>query len=100
MKPSKPLANGSVPRARRSKRHDTDVGFLRGDRAHDPLAEELALELVEKLTGGDDGMELRDRFFEEEIGGPFVHTTAGEEFADDVDASNPRRSRREPFPRT
>ena len=82
------------------KRHDTENGFLRGARAHDPLAEELAIELMEKVTGGGDGVELRDRFFEEEIGGPFVHTTAGEEFADDVDESNPRYARREPFPRT
>jgi hypothetical protein len=67
----------------------------------DPLAEELALELIEKLTSGEDGgVELRDAFHDEEIGGPFIHTTGGTEFADDVDESNPRRSRREPFPRT
>lgn len=83
------------------KRHDTENGFLRGARAHDPLAEELAIELMEKLTSGEDrAVEIRDEFCEEEIGGPFVHTNAGQEFADDVDASNPLRSRREPFPRT
>lgn len=82
------------------KRHDTENAFLRGERVHDALAEELAIELMEKITGGGDGVELRDRFFDEEIGGPFVHTTAGEEFADDVDDSNPRYARREPFPRT
>ena len=67
----------------------------------DPLGEELAIELMEKLTSGEDGaVELRDRFFDEEIGGPFVRTTGGQEYADGVDASNPRMARREPFPRT
>ena len=81
------------------KRHPTDRAFL--EYSHDPLADELALELIEKLTSGEDmGVEARDAFFEEEVGGPFVHTTGGQEFADDVDASNPPRTRREPFPTT
>ena len=36
----------------------------------------------------------------EEIGGPFVETTAGQEFADEPDASNPPGATREPFPKT
>ena len=35
----------------------------------------------------------------EDRGGPFVVTTGGEEFADDVDESNPEGATREPFPR-
>jgi hypothetical protein len=78
-----------------------DWAFLRATHHGDPLAEELAQEVIEKMTSGEDGaVELRDAFFDEEIGGPFVTTTAGQEFADDIDESNPIRSRREPFPRT
>ena len=82
------------------KRREPDQAFL--SKTHgDPLADELAIELLEKLTSGEDGgVELRDAFHEEEIGGPFVTTSSGQEFADGVDASNPRRARREPFPRT
>ena len=48
---------------------------------HDPLAEELALEVIEKVTSGEDGgVELRDAFFDEEIGGPFLTSTATEAF--------------------
>jgi hypothetical protein len=80
---------------------DEDAAFLIGSWRDDALANELAAETIEKMTSGEDGgVELRDEFVDEEIGGPFVESTAGQEFADDVDASNPKRSRREPFPRT
>ncbi len=84
------------------KPNDSEQGFLRGKSKHDPLADELAAEFVESINSGgaDRGVELRDEFCEEEIGGPFVTTTAGQEFADDTDASNPVRARREPFPKT
>lgn len=77
-------------------------GFLSGPQTHDPLADELAAEFVESITSGgaDRGVELRDTFCEEEIGGPFVTSTAGVEYAEGADASNPKRARREPFPRT
>jgi hypothetical protein len=79
-----------------------EKGFLAGRKTHDPLADELAAEFVESITSGgaDRGVELRDDFCEEEIGGPFVTTTAGVEFAEGADASNPVRARREPFPKT
>jgi hypothetical protein len=85
------------------KRRDDERAFLLDSRddVADALAAELAIELLEKLTSGEDGgVETRDAFYEEEIGGPFVTSTGGEEFADDVDESNPPHSRREPFPRT
>ncbi len=82
-------------------RHGEEAAFLIGSRRDDALAQELAEEVIEKMTSGEDsGIELRDAFNEEEIGGPFVTTTWGQEVADDIDASNPRGSLREPFPRT
>ena len=73
--------------------------FLRGKRT-DALADELGKEFVETVTSGEDeGTEVRDGFQSEEIGGPFVNTRAGQEFAYEPDASNPKHSRREPFPR-
>ena len=73
--------------------------FLRGKRT-DALADELGKEFVETVTSGEDeGTELRDSFQSEEIGGPFVGSRAGQEFAYEPDASNPKNSRREPFPR-
>jgi hypothetical protein len=79
---------------------DREKAFLQNH--EDALADELGAEFIEGITSGgaDHGVELRDTFYDEEIGGPFITSTAGQEFADDVDASNPRRSRREPFPKT
>ena len=57
--------------------HDTELGFL--DDHEDALADELGAEFVETVTSGgaDHGVELRDAWFDEEIGGPFL--------TDDVD---------------
>jgi hypothetical protein len=75
--------------------------FVNRGRSMDPLAEELAEEFVETVTSGEDeGTELRDGFTEEEVGGPFVSTPARREFAHGTDASNPKGSKREPFPTT
>jgi hypothetical protein len=69
--------------------------------AADELSEELGEEFVETVTSGEDeGNELRDKRVTEELGGPFTVTTGGTEFAGGVDASNPKRATREPFPRT
>jgi hypothetical protein len=87
------------------KRHvhheDDDRAFLVGPWRHEPLAEELGREFVEAVTSGqNDGVELRDQTVLEELGGPFVETTGGEEFDDQPDESNPIDALREPFPRT
>jgi hypothetical protein len=66
----------------------------------DDLAESLAEEFVEDATSGQDPDEqLLDGAVPEEIGGPFVETTAAEELAYDVDANNPPGTVREPLPR-
>ena len=55
------------PHDRRSR----DAGFL--DDHEDALADELGAEFVETVTSGgaDHGVELRDAWLDEEIGGPF-----------------------------
>ncbi|MEO8177400.1 MAG: hypothetical protein ABI895_01080 [Deltaproteobacteria bacterium] len=73
--------------------------FLKGPRAKDPLAEELGENFVQTATSGEDG-ERRDRITAEEVGGPFVVTEAGEEFAAGTDESNIAEALREPLPRT
>ncbi len=67
----------------------------------DALGNELGEEFVETVTSGEDeGTEIRDQNVTEELGGPFTVTSAGTEFAGDVDESNPEEATREPFPRT
>jgi hypothetical protein len=51
-------------------------------------------------SGEDEGVELRDEVVTEEVGGPFVTTTRGQEVAEEPDESNPVGSTREPFPKT
>ncbi|HEY1955571.1 MAG TPA: hypothetical protein VGH28_08160 [Polyangiaceae bacterium] len=68
---------------------------------NDDLAEELGGEVVGKATTGEDeGEDVANETFVEEVGGPFVVTTGGEEFADGTDESNPEDAEAEPFPRT
>jgi hypothetical protein len=73
-----------------------------GGPAHigDDLAENLAEEYVDAVTGGDGGDDAAiDGLVSEEIGGPFVFTSAADEFAHDIDAANPPDAEREPLPR-
>jgi hypothetical protein len=87
--------------SRENEEHDDDRAFLVGQRREDALAAELGREFVETVTSGEDeGVELRDEDVPEEIGGPFVITTAGKEFADEPDESNPVDATREPFPKS
>ena len=75
--------------------------FLKGPRAREPLAEERGETFIEAATSGEDGEEdRRDRITAEEVGGPFVVTLAGEEFAAGTDESNIAEALREPLPRT
>jgi hypothetical protein len=78
-----------------------DRAFVRGRHSGDDLAEELAEEAVVAMTSGEDGLaEDLQGAVEEELGGPFVTSTGGKEFADGTDASNPIDADREPFPKT
>jgi hypothetical protein len=85
----------------RAKPKDDDRAFLAKTRSKDSMTEERGEEFVSNATSGEgEGGEIRDQRVAEEVGGPFVITSAGTEFADGTDESNPRRATREPFPRT
>jgi hypothetical protein len=82
-------------------RDANEAAFLAKPKSADPLAEQLGEAFVQTITkGADEGQEFLDQEVPEEVGGPFVQTPARIEFAHDTDASNPKRSKREPFPRT
>lgn len=75
--------------------------FLKAARAGEPLARELGESFVETVTSGEGQEPDRlDQITPDEVGGPFVVTTAGEEFATGTDESNIPEALREPFPRT
>jgi hypothetical protein len=64
----------------------------------DDLAENLAEEYLQAATQGDADEDL-DQVVPEEIGGPFIETSAAEEFAHDTDGTNPLDAEAEPLPR-
>jgi hypothetical protein len=70
-------------------------------KSKDDFAEELGEEAVAAMTSGEyQGEEELDQVVEEERGGPFVESTAGVEYAEGTDPSNPSTATREPFPKT
>jgi hypothetical protein len=75
--------------------------FVHGSRSKDDLAEILGEQFVERATTGEEeAEEMLDQEVPEERGGPFVPSTAGAEFAEGTDKSNPKGAKREPFPTT
>jgi hypothetical protein len=86
---------------RSGKREVDDQAFVSKPSSNDPLGEELGESVVRRATSGEgDELEELDSVVPEESGGPFVTTSASEEFADGYDASNRRGAKREPFPKT
>jgi len=80
---------------------ESSNAFLSRARSGDALAEQLGEAVIATATTGEDGsQDVRDAEVTEEFGGPFVTTEGKVEFAHGTDASNPKRSKREPFPRT
>ena len=69
-------------------------------RIHDDLAENLAEDYLQAATQGMEVEEDHDQIVPEELGGPFIETSAAEEFALDTDEANPEDASREPLPRT
>ena len=67
-------------------------------RISDDLAEDLAEDYLQAATQGMEVEEVHDQIVPEEIGGPFVETTAADEFAHDTDEANPEDASREPLP--
>jgi hypothetical protein len=71
-----------------------------GPDTEDDEARQLGEEFVRSATSGEEAeSEMEEEAQVEEQGGPFVITTAREEFAFGSDASNPPGAEREPFPR-
>ena len=68
-------------------------------RIRDDLAENLAEDYLQAATQGMEVEEDHDQIVPEEFGGPFVETTAAEEFAQGIDDANPEDASREPLPR-
>ena len=80
---------------------ENNHAFLKASRAGEPLAREQGENFLETVTSGEEHEpERRDRVTPDEVGGPFVVTTAGEEFATGTDESNIAEAMREPLPRT
>lgn len=70
--------------------------LLLGD---DDISRELGEEYVRSVTTGEHAADdIRDEEVTEEHGGPFITTSAEEEFADGTDESNPEDAEREPYP--
>jgi hypothetical protein len=75
--------------------------FLTRPRTGEPLSEELGEAFVQSATTGEEAeVQRKEAVVSEEQGGPFVTTSAEDEFADGTDASNIPEATREPFPRT
>lgn len=95
---------GSRPFAQRHERSDDGNAFIpdpEGGPAHTPddLAESLAEDFLQAATSGEDvAEESGDEVVPEELGGPFIETSASEEFASGTDESNPPDAETEPLP--
>jgi len=82
-------------------RDGDNKAFLGRSDSNDPLAEELGESFVQSATSGEDAeTERMERVVDEESGGPFVTTAAGQEFAGGTDESNIAEATREALPRT
>jgi hypothetical protein len=94
-----------LAKARETHNDDDDPeathAFLKGTRTADELAEERGENFLETVTSGEgQEAERHDQITPDEVGGPFVVTSAGEEFAAGTDESNIPEAEREPLPRT
>ncbi len=75
--------------------------FLAGPKGlkHEELADELGESFVASATSGEPAEpERRDRITDQDRGGPFVTTTARQEFAEGTDRSNPEDAEPAAFP--
>ena len=88
--------------ARESHEDDGNANaFIRRARTGQELAEELGEAFVQSAVSGEEAEpERHERVVPEEQGGPFVPSTASDEFASGTDASNIAEATREPFPTT
>ena len=89
----------AASQAKRSRGSD-ERAFIDGA-APEELSEELGEAFLQAATSGEDAeLERRESVIPEESGGPFVPSTAGQEFAGGTDESNIAEATREALPRT
>jgi len=89
-----------VPEDERVEREGVAGKVFVGADTQDEEAQQLGEEFVRSVTSGEEAeSEMEEEAQVEEQGGPFVITTAREEYAYDSDESNPPGTEREPFPR-
>jgi hypothetical protein len=70
------------------------------DARRDDFREMIGEEVVSSATSGDDaGEEMHEEVVPEEVGGPFVETSAEKELGSGSDESNPPDAEPEPLPR-
>jgi hypothetical protein len=87
--------------SRETHETDEDRGFVKGPRSGEAIAEEFGEGAVSNMTSGEDSLpDAMDEDSDEETGGPYVETSAAEEFAQGTDESNIAGATREPFPKT
>jgi hypothetical protein len=94
-----------LEKARAGRNSDGDEAalhaFISGPSSNEELSEELGEAYLQSATSGEESEPDRhERITSEEMGGPFVTTTARVEFADGIDESNIAEATREPLPRT
>jgi hypothetical protein len=99
-----PRAPGLAASGRRGRSDSADAFIPDPEdgpaRVDDDLAENLAEDFVmAATTGGDHDDGNPDEIVPEELGGPFVETSASEEFALGADESNPDDAMVEALPR-
>jgi hypothetical protein len=85
--------------ARAGREVEDDSAFLRTSAEADDLACELGQTTVASMTSGEGVLtnELEAQV-EEDVGGPFVETSASEEFGEETDEEDARDATREPTP--
>jgi hypothetical protein len=87
-------------RSLESANGDQGTAFLARSKSSDALASALGEEFVEAATGGEDArLDDFDERTPEDDGGPFIVTSARDEFGHGRDPSNPKGATREPFPK-
>jgi hypothetical protein len=94
-----------LAKAREGRNPDGDESatqaFLSGSVSAEELSEELGEAYLESATSGEQSEpERHERITPDELGGPFIVSSARREFAEGTDESNIAEATREPLPRT
>lgn len=95
----KPRPSNARPSHPRDSEPDANAFIHSARHSNDDLAEALGEQFLSSATSGEEAAEdAMNEQVTEEAGGPFVITSAGSEFAEGTDSSNPRGAKRAPVP--